>query len=789
MNCKTLLLNIAVATALLIAGCSSAPISVEITTPPPASLNINQTASIVATVLNDSSNSGVSWSCTPTGSCGSFNPAQTASGAMVTYTAPGAPGSVTLIAASVRNPAKTQSASVTINALPLSIAITTPPPASLEVNQSASIAATVTNDPANKGVDWSCTPTGSCGTFTPAHTASGAMTNYTAPGAPGPVTITAASTAQPSKTQQAMVNITPLPVLSIAITTPPPASLEVNLSTSIAATVTNDPANKGVDWSCAPTGTCGTFTPAHTASGAMTVYMAPRTAGPVTITAASTTQPATNKQAPVNITPVVTVGDLTGTYTFFVNGSNNVGFPYGVAGSVVLGSEKITGEQDEFSCVAPPAPCNVFPKDPIVSGSISVGADGRGSLSLHPASALAETFSITVVNNKHILLTQFDANAVADGGLDLQTAPSSVPSGGNAFAIFDTLNTYALGGVLTSSGTSITGSEVDDDIGGAANFAFALTCPCAITAPDAAGRGTIALTDPKLGTTLELAYYVVGPEAFHLIEFDMVRFSTGSMYGQGSGSFSAANLGKPFVFGQTGEGSSNGMGLGLWAAAGQFTGDGSSALSAGVADVNQGDGMPVKAGSLSGSSYFVKANGYGRIVFSGANTDGLTNFGIYLVDPAINVADPNNASGGGGGLMLDLDSSTVGIGITVSQTTGAIFTGNYAFDQGGYFQTTTTHALYGIVGQIVSTGTSLSGLADYNEFLIAQNPGVSVTGTTTVDVANPGRATSQVTINGAATPNNLTIYQASDGLLLDVDVDSTAAGLGNVGLGLIEQQQ
>lgn len=574
--------------------------------------------------------------------------------------------------------------------------------------------------------------------------------------------------------------------ITIEITTPPPASLEVNDSATIAATVMHN--SEGVDWSCTPTGSCGTFTPSHTVSGASTVYMAPRTSGPVTITAASTGNPEKVAHASVTINPVATAADITGTYTFFVNGtdSSDGGDPISVAGSVVLGGAKITGEQDYFDI----GTGDIFPKDPIVSGSITVGNDGRGTLSLTPTSAPAETFSITVVNNKHILITQFNANATAHGSLDLQTAPTSVPMGGNAFALFDLADAYAVGGVLTSSGTAITASQADDDVAGTATFDFAIGCtsPC-ITAPDPAGRGTVTLTDPNSGFgAVKLAYYVVGPEAFRLIEFDGTAFAAGSMYGQGAGGFSASTLGKSFVFGQSG---AENVALGWYAAAGQFTGNGTSALSGGVADVNLGDGKPVKAGALSGSAYFVKANGYAGITLSGANTDGLANFGVYLVDPAINVADPNNTSGGGGAVMLDLDANNIGVGIVVPQATGATFSGNYAFSQDGVFQTSTpTFAWYGLVGQIVSYDTSaVEGLADYNELNIAQTPAVTVTGTFTADMNNAGRSTAQITINSAKTPNNLTIYQASSALLLHVDVDSPASGFGTIGLGVLEQQQ
>lgn len=579
-------------------------------------------------------------------------------------------------------------------------------------------------------------------------------------------------------------------LLKIEITTPPPASLEVNETVSIAATVTHD-GGKGVDWSCTPVGACGSFNPTHTSSGATTVYTAPNTAGPVTIIAASTKRPNKTAQANVTINAVVTTAEITGTYAFFADGvEKNLNVPLGVAGSIAIdgATGMITGgEQDYFNTDTG----NVFTADPITAGTINVGSDGRGTLTLTPTSAPAETFSITVVNSKHILITQFDSNATTHGSLDLQTAPTSVPTGGNAFALFDPNDAFAFGGVLTSNGTTtITTGEADDDIGGFADFDFPITGT--VTAPDAAGRGTITLNDPNVGN-LGLAYYVVGPEAFRLIEIDgPTGFATGSMYGQGAGAFSGASLGSKFVFGQSGI---EDLAFGAYAAAGQFTGNGTTALSAGVADANLGDGSAVLAGSLSGSAYFVHANGYAGITLSGVNTDGLANFGVYLTDPAINVADPNSASGGGGGVMLDLDSNNIGVGIVVPQATSPTFTGNYAFSQDGVFQTNApAFSWFGLVGQVTSDGTSkFAGLADYNQInFSSEAAGVTVSGTYTADASNAGRSTATLTIAGAATPNNITIYQASSSLLIHVDVDTThvsTTDFGTIGLGVFEQQQ
>ena len=271
--------------------------------------------------------------------------------------------------------------------------------------------------------------------------------------------------------------------------------------------------------------------------------------------------------------------------------------------------------------------------------------------------------------------------------------------------------------------------------------------------PDAAGRGTIVLNDAAVGGTLQYAYYVVGPEAFRLIETDGIAFAAGSMYGQGSGagSFTAASLTGSFVFGNSGRAAG---GLGISAEAGQFTTDGSAALTSGVADANLGDGMPVLAGDLTGGAYSIGANGYGGIALSGSTTDGIANFGVYLTDPAINLADPNNTSGGGGAVMLDLDVNSLGAGIVPPQVAGATAPGNLAFNQDGIYVNATTGTPFDLVGQVLSDGSSaFSGLADFNDLFNTElNPGVTVSGTITADSANPGRSTVVLTVNGSATP-------------------------------------
>jgi hypothetical protein len=70
----------------------------------------------------------------------------------------------------------------------------------------------------------------------------------------------------------------------------PPASIDTGAYAGLAAAVSNDPKSQGVTFSCAPAGSCGTFTPAAIASAVPTCYLAPAqipATNPVTVTATS----------------------------------------------------------------------------------------------------------------------------------------------------------------------------------------------------------------------------------------------------------------------------------------------------------------------------------------------------------------------------------------------------------------------------------------------------------------------------------------------------------------------
>ena len=310
----------------------ASPIGVAITSAVPASLQINATLNLISSVTNDPLSAGVIWtaSCGSTGACGSFNLPQ---GLFTTYTAPSvvpASGKVTITATSLTDTTKFASATLTITAPPLPVPVTVSVlPTSLYVTSSgpthsAPVTAIVANDPADAGVDWSLScSASSCGFLNGSvttHTASGVPVNYVGPSAVtlgGTVTITAKSTTNSAVSAAATATIVSAAPIVVTMSSVPPAALTAGTQATLAATVTNDTNNLGVNWtaSCGGTGGCGSFnlSSAHTASAGKIVYTAPAsvpTGGLVTITASSPASTPSNSAIAVT-TVVVAPPSLT----------------------------------------------------------------------------------------------------------------------------------------------------------------------------------------------------------------------------------------------------------------------------------------------------------------------------------------------------------------------------------------------------------------------------------------------------------------------------------------------
>ena len=270
------------------------PVSVTLS-PATATMLEEQSQTFTATVLNDSQNQGVTWAISGAGcsgdACGTLSSISSASGMPVTYTAPKTtpkPPTITITAASVSDPSRAASATVTVNQAPPTVVVKVSPPAQqLAVNESQTFTATVQKDAQKQGVNWTLSGPGcagsACGTLSSASSSSGAPITYAAPPAapsPGTVTLTATSISDSRVTASATIAIFGIPGdLSVKLS-PKRGGLTLSQTLKFTASVQSDPLQRGVTWS-ASAGTLTNITPTSA------VYHAPALEGVYTITATS----------------------------------------------------------------------------------------------------------------------------------------------------------------------------------------------------------------------------------------------------------------------------------------------------------------------------------------------------------------------------------------------------------------------------------------------------------------------------------------------------------------------
>ena len=550
-----------------------------------------------------------------------------------------------------------------------------------------------------------------------------------------------------------------------------PGTLAINQSVNLTATVRNDSANAGIDWTCSPGGACGSFNPAHTADGGATLFTAPSAPGRITITATSTA----NKSASATASISIVFGSnslLNGPYVFLVQGIDTSG-AYFAAGTILAdGQGKITGGEQDY------ANSRIKTGPDSVTGSYSIGPDGRGSITLNVAGSSVpnngvETFSIALTSSRHARIIQFDGTATSSGTLDFQAAGStlaSAVSGPYSFVAggFDIVKEapLAFGGVarLDAPSGAVPYGTILANYGG--SF-FGSNFEGTMTAPDSFGRGKIALD-----VGINFVYYAVRGEFLRLFQPDVpTSMSVGTACAQGpageSYSFSNASLTGSYAFYESGSSKLGGLAL-----AGQFTADGNGNFTAGFMDINNAG--TVGGGSIAGQGvYKIGAGGIGTLSLpaTGGTAQNVANLRTFSTDPAINLLDPNAAGGGGGALIMDVDTAAVGTGMIVPQSGGNL-QGNYAAS----LQAISSKGQKDIVGKSAADAAgNLTGTVDINDSG-TRTSGAVLSGSSTADTANPGRRTG--TLAAGSNSFKVVYYQVSGGILLLLNVNTTDVGNG-----------
>lgn len=624
---------------------------------------------------------------------------------------------------------------------PITVALSTAP-TSLYVNDTAAITATVANDAANGGVSWSCAPAGTCGAFSANQSASGAAVTYTAPATPpsNTVVITATSVANTAKSASApAITINPPSGIEITLSKSAQWSLATAATTTISATVANDSANAGVNWSCTPATTCGSFSPSQTASAATTTYTAPAATGTVVITATSVSDDA---QSVSTTASIAASGILTdGNYVFSLSGSDTVdGFddPDGISGVIVVKGGAITGGEQDF------ADFFSITSDQIngAGSSISTTADGNLQIVLQTCNGSncaltdtdvgvngVETLNGAPVSPARALITEFDAFGSGSGTLDLQTSTAAL-SGGYTFEIggvnpnvcpIPIVGVINIDGPGTISGT---GSIFDaNNCGSGTAYQNETFAASTVSSPDPTGRVIFTLNPTDSGNfpQITLVGYIVDATHIRLLETDDVFNGdfAGTALGQGAnaGNFSSSSVaGNSYVVSFSGLDN-----VELFQAAGILTTNADGTVS-GAINYNDLTGVGVQSPSpITGGTYTVDApgsgfpdSGTGRVTFTGV-TDGTVTLDLQLY-----------LDGNGKAFVLSMDENDVGAGPGYQQTGGGSFTvasfnGNYVMNAWGSQIPAGTPSYneseFDSVGPVQADGKgTLTGFVDLNWF-------------------------------------------------------------------------
>jgi len=695
------------------------------------------------------------------------------------------------------------SSSTTTTPPPPAITVTLTSPATfptvLYVNDTLSVTATVANDSANGGVIWSCSPGNSaatCGSFSSGTTAvaSGTAAIYTAPSAPvAAVTLIATSvTTSTISASSASIAINAT-VISVALTTP--SSLAAGATATIAATVTGDPATLGVNWSCTPAATCGSFNPTGTASAATTVYTAPTTAGSVVITATSVSDDTQSASATVTITPLVVVAPLPdGTYVFSLAGFDSVDVSsYYVAGAfTVLGGAITTGEQDFVDFGGDLS-------DPIsATGSSIAAADAAGNLQIvlntndtNLGVGGVETLNVSVLPNNpaRAFIIEFDASATASGELNLQnaTAAAATPLNGYAFGLngydqFEEDGFLSMGGVInvdSAGGISGTGSIFDaNDSASPTLFQAQTFSASTVSAPDSLGRVVFTLnpTDSTDFPQIVLAGYIVDASRIRLVEADGDAYTGtlgGTAFSQGAntGTFSTASLsGGSYVLGMSGWDTSPD---GILQTAGLLTANAGGTV-AGFVDFNDLTGSePVIPDPVSAPAYTVDPTG--RVTIANV-TDGTNTFNLQLY-----------LDGNGNATAITLDLADGIEGNAYLQSGGGAFTAGSFSGAYGLNVTGWDENIFGeldAVGPVTADGVgTFAGAVDLNWLFSAgpTYPDLPVSGTFTAaanGVFSPGTITGLdvTTTTNADAFDYYLIDATGDNITIETDLNQLTLG-------------
>ena len=564
---------------------------------------------------------------------------------------------------------------------------------------------------------------------------------YTAPAVlPTTTTVSVSAVSQADTTKNAIAIVTlTAPAVTLSIS-PPSATVAAGTTQQFTPTVTvTGSTNNAVNWSVS--GVQG-GDPIHGTIDSTGLYKAPASPPKSAITVTATSQANTAFTASAPITLQFGNASLNGMYVFLVNqGDNSSGSGFAYRGGTFQadGAGHITGGVSDANSSAS-APATNVP----LAGTYSVGADGRGTMTINDASG-SHTFSFALTSSTRGQIIAFDSSAVTSGFIRLQdqTAIGSV-SGPFVFGMSgDNTGPAAAVGQLTFSGTSVTGTE---DVNRNGSFTSGTGVVGTFTAPSG-GRGTLTLN------TSQFVFYIIDASTLLLMDVDSAGLRVaGTALAQSTTQFSNASLGSSAVL-------VNGSavpGNKPYALAARFDTNFAGQFSGGVADANSGGTLTTNAPFGGGANYTLAANGRAQIA------TGTSNFIAWLASQKQ-------------GFVLQTDPTVVASGQLFQQQAGfQTVTGGYAFVTAGANSTGSTPQA--VDGQLTVSGFgSLLGTQDVN----TGSAQVSQPFAGSLTITTNGRATGSIKFGSPQTTVNYGFYFISPDrfILLSGDASTVLSGL------------
>jgi hypothetical protein len=402
---------------------------------------------------------------------------------------------------------------------------------------------------------------------------------------------------------------------------------------------------------------------------------------------------------------------LDGQYAFTFSGTATAtGNPISLAGSFKAdGMGDITAGVEDYNEIsfASGVP-SVLLKGQTITGSYTIGTDGRGTLNLTIAS-ISQTFKFAIETNGHGQLTRFDSGASGSGTFDLQTASafslSALQVGSYAFDWNGTDSSgvpySAVGAFNLSSGTASGGAADLDDNEPEGGTYVQDTVSGTLQAPDTNGHGTATITYDS--TVYTYGYDIVSASRILLIQTDANAttvgeadlqtgtFATTSSLPAGSYAFSLNGI--PYEF----------------AAVGQIVTDGNGNIAS--SDVIENTEGTVTAATFPGTYLAsdvidgVHVNGRFQMSLTSEPSGLAESFILYMISPTQV-------------LIMENDTNHLTFGQLLTQTGGPFpatsLNGNYGVNFSGI----ATMFESDVVGQFTaagSTGTLPAGTVDIND--------------------------------------------------------------------------